>query len=199
MSDSAKDSQELDLIRSIGHDPRAMYRLYREHALGLYRFALALTGEPQAAEDAVQESMIAAWRDPSAFDGRSRVSTWLLGICRHKVLDALRRANRARNIEKRAASKMTSMISESQLPGRGGASPDVSARIEFWEAFGRLPLNQREVLLLVFHFGLSQDEASSVLGIPVGAVRSRVYRARTRLAALLENGTGNLPGEELLG
>jgi DNA-directed RNA polymerase specialized sigma24 family protein len=107
-------------------------------------------------------------------------------------MDALRRTKRARNVEKRTVSGMTS---ESQAPVSGMGTPDVSAGIEFWEAFGKLPLKQREALLLVFHYGLSPGEASSVLGIPAGTVRSRVYKARVRLAGLLEEGPRELPGE----
>lgn len=182
--------QDADLVRALKTDPGAMETLYRRHADGLYRYALALTGDAEAARDAVQETMLAAWRGSGEFAGRSKVSTWLVGICRNKVLDCLGKRGRAQARQSPAAGISDATRSGGREPG--GHPDEARERLEFWDVFGRLPYEQREVLLLVFEYGFSQDEAAEALGIPKGTVRSRLYRARKNLHALLspEAGTG---------
>jgi RNA polymerase sigma-70 factor (ECF subfamily) len=157
------------LRRVASGDRQAMQDLYAAYAGKLLQFALARVGDRELAEDIVQETMIAVWRSAESYRGGSAAGTWLFGICRHKVLDALRRCDG------------TDLPLPS--PAREG-----SASLEFWESFRRLSDEQRELILLVFHYGFSQQEVADILDVPVGTVKSRTFHARRRLQALLKGG-----------
>lgn len=175
LEDRLPGDQEKALIQALGTDPGAMDLIYRLYAGRLYRYASALTGDSEAAQDAVQETMLAAWRNSASFDGRSRPLTWLVSICRNKVVDMMRRKGRR---------EVPVHCPEDTAFNQMGIA--VGAKADFWDAFGRLPREQREVLLLVFYSGFSQEEVTRILGIPRGTVRSRVYRARKNLQAYLQ-------------
>lgn len=189
MEDRRSNVRDEDLIRTMRADPEAMDLFYRRHADGLYRYAVAVTRDPEAAKDAVQETMIAAWRNAGSFAGQSRVTTWLLGICRNKALDYVRR--RGRSGQSEVAVEWALDCRDPRSEAESGKADPVGKGLEFWDAFSRLPAAQREVLLLVFQCGLSQQEAAEVLGIPKDTVRSRLYRARKDLRSLLSPATGS--------
>lgn len=159
------------LLNSIAEGSRgAMRAFYDRHATRIFRFALARLGDRQVAEDVVQETMLAVWRGAGGFRGESRVDTWLFGIAHNKIREQARK----RRVPRTAAG-------ESSEPGPTGVSaPDTSAA-EFWEGFAELTGEQRELLLLVFHYGFNYEEVARMLGIPVGTVKSRVHYARKRL------------------
>jgi RNA polymerase sigma-70 factor (ECF subfamily) len=181
------EASERDMIGAIARGDRSgMRRLYERYATPLYRFALVRLGEPGAAEDAVQETILAAWRGAAAFRGDSRVATWLFGICRNKVLDLARR----REVVAEPAN-----LEVEDPAGRSGGEPGAAVeRLEFWEAFGRLGEAEQELILLVFHYGFSQKEVAGMLGVPVGTVKSRTYHARRRLKAALEGKGADVNG-----
>jgi RNA polymerase sigma factor (sigma-70 family) len=164
------EHQDEALLRRVASgDRQAMQDLYAAYAGKLLQFALARVGDRGLAEDIVQETMIAAWCSAGTYRAGSPASTWLFGICRHKVLDALRRCDRT------------------ELPPPSPARGE-STSLEFWESFSRLSDEQQELILLVFHYGFSQQEVAEILGVPVGTVKSRTFHARRRLQALLEGG-----------
>ncbi len=168
-----KEDREL-LGRVRGGDPRAVEALYARFGDRLYRFALSRLRDRDAAEDAVQETIIAAWKGASAFRGGSAVSTWLFGICRNKVCDQL--AARGPAVE--------GLEWADSLPG----APMDASPIPFWQAFAGLSQEHQELILLVFYCGFSQGETAEILGLPVGTVKSRTHYARRHLQRLLEQG-----------
>jgi len=157
-----------------------MRALYDRHATPLFRYALCRTGDWGAAEDAVQETMLAAWQGAAAYRGEARVRTWLFGICRNKVAEQARRARGKR------ASIPTGALA---TPAIHDAGDSVERRAEgvadFWQAFGRLSQEHREVILLVFHYGFTLRETADMLRVPLGTVKSRTHNARRRLQAAL--------------
>ena len=89
---SKHQQSETELIQSIAQgDKRAMHALFARHRLHLYRFALRLVADREAAEDLVSEVFLQVWRHANRFEGRCRVSTWLLAITRNRALSILRR------------------------------------------------------------------------------------------------------------
>src|SRR5262245_34070860 len=88
---SKLQQSEIELIRAIAQgDKHAMHVLFSKHRLGVYRFALRLVDEREAAEDLVSEVFLQVWRHAGRFEGRCRVSTWLLAITRNRALSLLR-------------------------------------------------------------------------------------------------------------
>jgi len=159
------------LARIAEGDGEAMRVLYERHATHLYRFALARLGDSREAEDVVQETMLGVWRGASTYRGESQARTWLFGVCRNKLAERLKKRGRTeRPLE--------------WPPAAGGRPPEETAA--FREAFARLSAEHREVLLLVFHYGFTQEETAGILGVPVGTVKSRAHYARRRLAEALE-------------
>ncbi len=160
-----------------------------------------MLGSAMDADDAVQETLIRAWRAQERFDGRSSLLTWLYRIATNVCLDALNGRSRraspiedgplctpADNMPTRPRSHWLEPIATARvLPP--GASPDEqlairqSVRLAFVAALQHLPPKQRAVLLLVEVLGFSAAEAAESLEISVPAANSALQRARTALAA----------------
>jgi RNA polymerase sigma-70 factor (ECF subfamily) len=166
-----EEGGESDLVRRVAEgDRRALGRLYDRYAGDLFAFALSRLGDRHGAEDAVQETILAAWQGAAGYRGESRVKTWLFAICRNKVLDWPRRR------------EVPTEPEDFRLGGGvGGGEVD----LDFWQSFGRLTDEQQEVILLVFHYGFAQEEVAGILGVPLGTVKSRLHYARRRLRELL--------------
>lgn len=170
------DDQSL-LRRIADRDRQAMRELCDRYADRLLRFAYPQLHDRQEAEDVVQETMLAVWQGAGTFRQASRPSTWVFGICRNKIGERLRRRRELQPLD--------------GLPDLA-AHGTPTATVELWQQFRLLSPEHREVLLLVFHQGFSQEEVAEMLGVPVGTVKSRTFHARRRLQALLEGGE---PGE----
>lgn len=150
----------------------------------LLRVARRLTGSPQDAEDAVQDTLLRAYRAIDRFDGR-HPRAWLLTILRNSV----------RNLYRRARPHLLDSPEELlQLPaagpeGRNGTEErvlDGVVEAEIVDALFALSSSFRDVVLLVDVDGLTYQEAADVLGIPVGTVMSRLHRARRQMRKRLE-------------
>jgi len=150
-------------------DRRAFRELYERHADRAYHFGLSIVRNPTLAEEVLQEAMLAVWNGANRFRGKSKVTTWILGIVRNLAHNLLRRESRA-----------------DRTPQLDLVEPDPAPTIELREqvqrALGTLPEHQREVLHLVFYEEMSVRETADVLGIPEGTVKSRMYNARKSLA-----------------
>lgn len=145
------------------------------HLPRLRRYARALTGERQAADDLVQDTLERAWRRFSLWRRGSRLDAWLLAIM-HNVF-----VNQYRGRPPPA----TSIDDLVQEPATRATQGDGLALRDLDAALGRLPPEQREVLLLVALEEYSYAEVARMLGVPPGTVMSRLARAREKLRGLL--------------
>jgi RNA polymerase sigma-70 factor (ECF subfamily) len=169
-------------VRDEGVSPAAtaadelMRALVEEHGGPLYGYVLRLTGDPGRAEDVVQETLLRAWRHPSVLGARP-VRAWLFTVARNLVVDQ-HRARQARPQE-------TGDEALAVVP----ADDELEKAVESWavaEALASLRPEHREVLLETYYRGRSVKEASEVLGIPAGTVKSRTYYALRALKLALE-------------
>lgn len=165
---------EAALVRAARNgDGEAFMQLVRVHQAGVRAFAHGLLGDHVLAEDIAQEAFLRAWRGLDAFRGDATFATWLYAIARRVALDEGRRpAVRTIPVEEVA-----------ELADRRGGDPVLRGDLE--RALGALEPAQREAFLLVVVLGLSYQEAGGMTGCPAGTVASRVFRARSRLAAAL--------------
>jgi RNA polymerase sigma-70 factor (ECF subfamily) len=165
---------EAALVRAARNgDREAFMQLVRAHQAGVRAFAHGLVGDRMLAEDIAQEAFLRAWRGLGAFRGDAGFATWLYAITRRAALDQLRRpALRTVPVDQAAA-----------LADRRAGDPVLRGDLE--RALQALEPVQREAFLLVVVLGLSYQEAGDLMGCPAGTVASRVFRARTRLAAAL--------------
>jgi len=143
---------------------------------GLRAFAMSLCGNPDRADDLVQETLLRAIANIGSFRPGTNLRGWLTTILRNHYLSEFRkRRNEVEDIDGHWVGCLKSL-------------PEQDSRIEFEEfraAFEALPYNQQESLLLVAALGFCCEDAAAICGTGVATIRSRIHRARTRLAKLL--------------
>lgn len=157
-------------------------RAFRQQLLAaipkLRAFALSLASHSDYADDLVQETLMKAWNHQQSFQEGTNIKAWLFTILRNEYFSQLRK--RRREVEDAdgdyAGSVMTPGSQESQLDM-------ADLRI----ALQQLPEDQREAVVLVGASGFSYQEVADICRVPVGTVKSRVNRARNKLAVLLSN------------
>lgn len=139
--------------------------LVRRHLPAVEAYARSLTRDRWIAEEAVQETFLRAWKHLDRFDRRGSFEGWLIRICRNCVIDASSRPVHDR------------LPPDGLLPG----APAVGLRAELDDLLARLPVGQREVVVLVAVLGYSYEEVAELLALPIGTIRSRLHRARLAL------------------
>ncbi|HMA45863.1 MAG TPA: sigma-70 family RNA polymerase sigma factor [Frankiaceae bacterium] len=161
-----------------GDVERLVAAVYAEHGPALRAYCLRATGDPQLAEDAVQEVMLRAWRNPHALDPtRGPARAWLFTVARNVVIDAAR-ARRSRPREVGADG-----------PERPDPTDDLERALEAWqvaEALARLSPAHRAVLVQMYYLDRSVAEVALELGVPAGTVKSRAYYALRALKLALQ-------------
>jgi RNA polymerase sigma-70 factor (ECF subfamily) len=147
----------------------------------LYRFAYTLTRNEDRASDLVQDCVERCLRKQHLFDGQN-LRSWMFTVCRRVFLNQIRR-DKVRGIAVDMDDAPQSKLSI------GAAQEEKMHYQDVVESFRELPHNDKVVLSLVAIEGLKYEEAAELLEVPVGTVRSRLSRARSRLRDLLENAT----------
>ncbi|WP_074078497.1 sigma-70 family RNA polymerase sigma factor [Microvirga massiliensis] len=142
----------------------------------LRAFAVSLTNDPVQADDLVQDTILRAWANSHRFEPGTNLHAWLFTILRNLFLSDYRK--RKREIEDVDGSYAGMLITPAD-------QHDHLDFEDFRAALAKLRVDQREALLLVAAEGMSYEEAAEVCGVAVGTVKSRVNRARHRLALLL--------------
>jgi RNA polymerase sigma-70 factor (ECF subfamily) len=151
----------------------------------LYRFALQLTnGDAARAEDFVQETLLRAFRTRDRFEPGTSQRAWLLAILRRFAIDQHRR-ERARPRERSLVQGSDRPLCDETITHDGVAGAALGEAVE--HALAQLPTSWRHALLLGDVEDLSYREVATVLGCPIGTVRSRISRARAALRELLRD------------
>jgi RNA polymerase sigma-70 factor (ECF subfamily) len=152
----------------------------------MYRVALRITGSAAEAEDVVQEAWLAAWRSLAGFRQESAVSTWLYRVVTNSALAVLRRRRPTVSLDAPdPQSTVDSALLAAAVPGPEGRVVRAEEVDAVLRAVGRLEVSQRVPLVLRELEGLSYEEVAEVLDVNVGALRSRLHRARVALLAEL--------------
>jgi len=142
----------------------------------LRAFAVSLCGNPDRADDLVQETLVKAWSNLGSFVEGTNLPAWLFTILRNLYYSEYRKRRReVSDSDGALAAKLAT------APAQNGHMD----LLDFREALLQLPTDQREALILIGASGLSYEEAATVCGCAVGTMKSRVNRARNRLADLL--------------
>lgn len=160
----------------------AIAALYKRHGGLVFRFTLRMSGNVAVAEEITQEVFLALLTQVDRFDAaRGSLSTWLCGIARRKLWKHLERSKEALfDFDEDTAA---------ELPCRNDGPVELLLRQEAVAAVragtDELPPQLREVVILCALEEMSYEQAAHVLAVPVGTVRSRLHRAKARLAGLL--------------
>jgi RNA polymerase sigma-70 factor (ECF subfamily) len=176
------------LRRHADGDPDAFGLLFRRHKDRLWAVALRIACDPDDAADALQDAMISAFRRAGSFRGESAVTTWLHRIVVNASLDLLRR---------RSARSVAWSGNPDDLPvaePRQGVS-STESRLDVAAAMGMLPPPQRAALVLVDMLGYSVADASAILDVSEGTVKSRCARGRAKLLPHLSHLRSDYPAE----
>jgi len=179
---SAQKAPDEALIALIAkRHKRAMELLFARHSVRVHRFVCRLTGDSLLAEEIVSDVFLAVWRGAENFAVRSRVSTWLLAIARHKAIAVLRRRKELPLDDEDAAA----IADAADGPETSVQEANRSAIIQ--SCLKRLSPSHREIIDLVYYHEKSVAEAAQIVGIPEGTVKTRMLRARLRMAELLKD------------
>lgn len=162
-------------------DARELTRLFDRHADEIYRFARYSLADPAAAEDAVQEVFLGAWRGLPRFRGVASERTWLFAIARRVIAGQLRAA---RSVPAPAAMQEVSP----------DVAPGAAHRLDLERGLAALPLGQRQVFILRLIEDRSVAETARLLGHPAVWVRVTQHRALARLREALGPAADNVEG-----
>lgn len=187
------DEALVELARAGDRDARE--ELFRRGRDVAYRVAFRLLRNPDDAMDAVQDGFIKAFRHLDAFDGRSAFRTWLLRIVTNAAYDLGRRKGRRPAL--RLADLDADADGSSAPAGSSLAEPSIDddpslglhrddLRRSLDDALSRLSPTIRETFILSAEAGLSYKEIAEAQDVPIGTVMSRIYNARQKLQALLQ-------------
>ncbi len=173
-------SDESLLIRMAAGDRLAMQTLFARYQVRVFRYVLRMVRNEATAEDLISEIFLDVWRQAGKFEGRSSVSTWLLGIARFKALSQLRKRTEAELDESYAEQ----IIDDADTPEVDLQKKDKGAVIR--ECIHKLSQDHREMIDLVYYHEKSIDEVAMLLGIPHNTVKTRMFYARQKLSEILK-------------
>lgn len=177
----ATDGELLDGVRR--GERAAMDELLARYERPIYRFGLRMCGDEESAREVLQETLVAAFRHLATFRGDAALSTWLYQIARSFCIKERRRERPTEALDERVAG-------DEPTPDARTHAHEIGAALA--AAIASLSPEQREAVVLRDVEGLSAEEAAEVVGIEVGALKSRLHRARMelrgRLADLLGGG-----------
>ena len=189
-----RDEEKILIERILAGEADLFEPLVKAHQDGVYNLALRMLKNEQDAMDAAQEAFLRAWRSLGSFRGESKFSVWLYRLASNVCLDMLRRSGRLR-----ADSLTDEEGAEAELPDESADPQRALERRELTAAVRQgldaLPPDFRQALVLRDINGLTYEEIAQVTGLEAGTVKSRIFRARRKLAAHLQ-AAGNFFGPD---
>lgn len=173
------DSDVMDLVQA-GDIAGAISQLMQRYGTAVHRYCQTALNDPSLAEDIQQQVFIEAFRDLPKFAGRSTLRTWLLGIARHRVLDAAKARRRA---EARMPGDELAELAAMPDPGPSPAESlgDMQLRQALLASLGDLGEDARITVLLRYQLDCSFGEIARICGESPGAHHARVVRALRQL------------------
>jgi len=167
MSSEPQDHVLLEALA--GRDLSALSVLYDRYGRISYTLAYRILGEPEAAEDVVQDAFLAAWKGAGTFRReRGNVRSWLLSIVHHRAVDILRRRTAFRPAPLEAAGDTAADVDTADEAARNVERGTVRAALQ------SLPEAQRKTIELAYFGGYTQSELAELMGVPLGTVKGRM-------------------------
>ena len=161
----------------------AMRQFFITYSDGLYRYLMSRCSDELIANDVLNLVMMTIWNGTSKFEGRSKVSTWLIGIARFKLIDYYRKENKHSHDE----------IHEEMTGSYVDNGEDIEQKEQntmLRSCVDELAEMQREIVHLTFYSDMSYHDISNVMSCPVGTVKSRMYHARESIKKCIERLSG---------
>jgi RNA polymerase sigma-70 factor (ECF subfamily) len=160
-------------------DPELAVTFVRRFQHRVFGVAIAVTGDPQLAEDIAQQTFERAWRHAQIYDSRrGSVTTWLTTIAHNLAIDAVR----ARRAEPMAPEDMDALLGVvTETPERWALADEASAQVR--AALARLPREQARALMMAGIYGMTAQQVADAERIPLGTAKTRIRTAMARLRA----------------
>lgn len=178
----AADRRDAALLdRVAGQDKAALTELYRLYFDPLQRFIYRITGDLDLAQEGVNDVMLVVWHKAATFSGRSKVSTWIMGIAYNK---GLKLAHKAKRWSVRFKGADYEEFVE-PLAGNAGHIDELTYQDLIAHALKALSANHRAVVELTYFHGFSYEEIAEIMECPVNTVKTRMFHARARLREIV--------------
>jgi RNA polymerase sigma-70 factor (ECF subfamily) len=172
-----QDSQLVALVAE--KDADALEVLYDRYGKVSYSLARRIVADETLAQDVVQEVFLSIWRDAGRFDAaRGTVSTYLLAMTHHRAVDVVRREE---NLRRRRTTDEALEFEPDPKPGVEDNVEAAERRDQVRAALAELPEAQREALALAYFGGYTQREVASLVGVPLGTVKTRMAAGMRKL------------------
>jgi RNA polymerase sigma-70 factor (ECF subfamily) len=168
------------LSRVVSGDRAAFDDVMRTHEDRVFSVCLRILGDRERALDATQDTFLTVFRKAAQFQARSTLGTWIYRIAVNTCYDHIRRSQR------RPTQPLPDHVDPAD-PSAEEAIDSAALRPEIEAALARIPADFRDAVILSDLEGLTMPEAAEVLGVPIGTVKSRVFRGRRLLAGQLGN------------
>jgi RNA polymerase sigma-70 factor (ECF subfamily) len=167
-------------------DPAALEDLYALHGPLVYRVALRVVGDAEAAQDVVQEVFVYVWRNAQRYDdARGTIESWLVTLARSRGIDRLRAEGSRKRRTEEFAQTLDVATGIADEPLQRLAAADTGRRVR--AALAALPLEQRRALEIAYWEGLSHSEIATRLNTPLGTIKTRIRQGMLRLRELLDS------------
>jgi RNA polymerase sigma-70 factor, ECF subfamily len=171
----------IDLLAKIANDDeQAMREFFELHSSTVYHYIFGRCNDKTVAGDILNTVMMEVWNHAERFEGRSKVSTWLIGIARFKLIDFYRSEKRHQHSELDETIE-DPLIASEQMIEAAQHSKGVKSCID------KLGENQREIVQLTFYSELAYQEIAEIIECPVGTVKSRMHHAKDALKRCLQS------------
>jgi RNA polymerase sigma-70 factor (ECF subfamily) len=184
MSNTDQEQESIDLLKKIAAGQQsALESFYQLYEPRVYRYALSKLNDSFEAADTLNEVMMEVWKYAERFEGRSKVSTWLLGITHHKVYDRLRKRKKS-NLEDDIDDFSNHLTDANQVNMEQVlAGADDADMIQ--NCMKKLSGSHREVIHLAFFEDMHYQEIAQVSDCPEGTIKTRVFHAKQALKKCL--------------
>ena len=178
-----QDGQLVALVAE--RDGGALEALYERYGKVAYSLARRILADEALADDVVQEVFLSLWRDAGRFDpGRGTVATYVLSMTHHRAVDVVRREE---NLRRRRTTDAVLEFEPDRQPGVEAEAEAAERRTRIRAALAELPEAQRTALALAYFGGYTQREVASLVGAPLGTVKTRMAAGMRKLKEALED------------
>lgn len=171
------DDDQLQLEKVAKGDRNAIGVLYQRHHKRVFHFIQRFVSDPQIAEDLANDVFIEVWQKAPSFEGRSKVSSWLLGVARYKALSEVRKR---KPVHSKSDEILESLQDDADDPEMVSQKLDKGAAIK--RCMAALSTDHRVILELIYYHEKSIEEVAEILDIPKNTVKTRTFHARKQLS-----------------
>lgn len=179
LANNNNDSIIVSIAELKAKEKKAFENLYDKYSGALFNIILRIVNSTEVAEDVLQESFLKIWKNMDSYDHtKATIFTWMLNICKNTALDALRKASSRPSIQTDTENVYVDSLRTVQMN---------TDSIGLKNSLKHLTPEQNVVIQAIYFNGLTHEETSKALNIPLGTVKTRVRMGLTTLKNVFKN------------